>query len=181
MKVATPRMRMFAGPNGSGKSTLKEVLPSALLGVYVNPDDMEKSMRAQGMLEFSAYQVHTDAGAVLSFLRESPLLRKEGLLEQIDGLRFADNHLVFGCVPINSYWASVLSDFIRHRLLENLTSFTFETVMSSPTRWRFSRRPGSTGFAPTCTTWPPKIRPSTFRVWNTGCAWVDIPYRKRKS
>ena len=87
-------MRMFAGPNGSGKSTLKEVLPSALLGVYVNPDDMEKSMRAQGMLDFSAYQVHTDAGTVLSFLRESPLLRKEGLLEQIDGLRFADNQLV---------------------------------------------------------------------------------------
>ncbi len=106
-------MRMFAGANGSGKSTLKEVLPSALLGVYVNPDDMEKSMRAQGMLDFSAYQVHTDAGAVLSFLRESPLLRKAGLLEQIGGLRFADNKLVFGCVSINSYWASVLSDLAQ--------------------------------------------------------------------
>lgn len=146
MKVATPRMRMFAGPNGSGKSTLKEVLPSALLGVYVNPDDMEKSMRAQGMLDFSAYQVHTDAGAVLSFLRESPLLRKEGLLKQIDGLRFADNQLVFGCVPINSYWASVLSDFIRHRLLESRTSFTFETVMSSPDKVAFLQKAREHGF-----------------------------------
>ena len=32
---------MFAGPNGSGKSTLKSVLPSALLGFYLNPDELE--------------------------------------------------------------------------------------------------------------------------------------------
>jgi predicted ABC-type ATPase len=32
---------MFAGPNGSGKSTLKSYLPLALLGVYLNPDEME--------------------------------------------------------------------------------------------------------------------------------------------
>jgi predicted ABC-type ATPase len=35
---------MFAGPNGSGKSTLKSYLPSALLGVYLNPDEMEQKI-----------------------------------------------------------------------------------------------------------------------------------------
>ncbi len=137
---------MFAGPNGSGKSTLKEVLPPELLGVYVNPDDMEKDLRKQGALDFSAYRVRTDAGAVFAFLRQSALLDKAGLRQQIDGLRFVGNKLVFGKVPIHSYWASVLCDFIRHQLLESRTSFTFETVMSSPDKVAFLQKAREHGF-----------------------------------
>ena len=40
-----PRLRMFAGPNGSGKSTLNAVINPSLLGVYVNPDEIEKQIR----------------------------------------------------------------------------------------------------------------------------------------
>ena len=32
---------MFAGPNGSGKSVLKSYLPGPLLGIYLNPDEIE--------------------------------------------------------------------------------------------------------------------------------------------
>jgi hypothetical protein len=39
--MSVPRLRMVAGPNGSGKSTIKSVLPSELLGVYLNPDEIE--------------------------------------------------------------------------------------------------------------------------------------------
>ena len=42
MNTATPRLRMFAGPNGSGKSTFKSVIGSELLGIYINPDEIEK-------------------------------------------------------------------------------------------------------------------------------------------
>ena len=45
----TPHLRMFAGPNGSGKSTIKTVVGSAvgadLLGVYINPDELEEEVR----------------------------------------------------------------------------------------------------------------------------------------
>lgn len=41
MSATTPRLRMFAGPNGSGKSVLKSYLPQELLGVYLNPDEVE--------------------------------------------------------------------------------------------------------------------------------------------
>jgi predicted ABC-type ATPase len=37
----TPRLRMFAGPNGSGKTTIKSVLNRKLLGIYINPDEIE--------------------------------------------------------------------------------------------------------------------------------------------
>ncbi len=44
MNGQVPRLRMFAGPNGSGKSSIQSVIGRELLGVYINPDDIEKSM-----------------------------------------------------------------------------------------------------------------------------------------
>lgn len=41
---------MFAGPNGSGKSTLKSVLIPELLGVYLNPDEIEATIKRTGTL-----------------------------------------------------------------------------------------------------------------------------------
>ena len=49
----TPRLRIFAGPNGSGKSTIKEVIAPALLGIYVNPDEIEKALNEYGLLGIS--------------------------------------------------------------------------------------------------------------------------------
>lgn len=46
---------MFAGPNGSGKSTLKSYLPLALLGVYLNADEMETVIGRLGFLDFNSY------------------------------------------------------------------------------------------------------------------------------
>ena len=51
--MSIPRLRMFAGPNGSGKSTIKGVLPPELLGVYLNPDEIEKDSRKQGFLDLA--------------------------------------------------------------------------------------------------------------------------------
>lgn len=42
--MKTPRLRMFAGPNGSGKSTIKGMVPTELLGVYLNPDEIQKEI-----------------------------------------------------------------------------------------------------------------------------------------
>jgi predicted ABC-type ATPase len=66
-------MRMFAGPNGSGKSTLKSVLPEALLGVYLNPDEMEEEIRAQGFLDFTAHGIGATADEVLPWFKRAVL------------------------------------------------------------------------------------------------------------
>jgi predicted ABC-type ATPase len=122
---------MFAGPNGSGKSTIKEVLEPELLGVYINPDEIEKSIRTSGYLDFSAYGVETVAEEVLAFFSESPFLIKEGCAETAALLRFTDGKLVFNTIAVNAYFASVAADFIRQKLLDSGVTFTFETVMSS--------------------------------------------------
>jgi predicted ABC-type ATPase len=43
---------MFAGPNGSGKTTVKMSLNKSpeWFGLYINPDDVEKTIRDTGSL-----------------------------------------------------------------------------------------------------------------------------------
>lgn len=60
MNGQVPRLRMFAGPNGSGKSSIQAVIGRELLGVYINPDDIEKEIRERGdALDLRAYGVNT--------------------------------------------------------------------------------------------------------------------------
>ena len=127
-------MRVFGGPNGSGKSTLKSVLPAALLGVYLNPDEIERQIRDQGFLDLNVYGVVTTADEVLPFFRDSSLLHSAGLAESAQRVAFADGRLSFTNIALNSYFASVAVEFLRLRLLEQSISFTFETVMSHPSK-----------------------------------------------
>jgi len=61
---------MFAGPNGSGKSTIKSVVPSKLLGVYLNPDEIQKEIEDRGFLDVRHYGVESTREEILSlFLR----------------------------------------------------------------------------------------------------------------
>lgn len=73
---AKPRLRMFAGPNGSGKSTIKEVLPAELLGVYINPDEIEKQLANTRTLDLACYQVKAQHDDFITYLHESTLLEK---------------------------------------------------------------------------------------------------------
>jgi hypothetical protein len=113
MSTAIPRMRKFAGPNGSGKSTIKGVIEPELLGVYINPDDIEKEIVSFGFLDFSFYSVEITADEVLPFFRQSPFLAEAGLADEAGELRFCDDKLSFYAVSDNSYFASVAADFIR--------------------------------------------------------------------
>ena len=104
---------MFAGPNGSGKSTLKSYLPPALLGVYLNPDEMEAEIRRQNFLDLTAYGVTTTAEAARSFFQNSKFLHDAGFGATSRQLTFANSRLEFGAVAVNSYFASIASDFLR--------------------------------------------------------------------
>ena len=146
MTAPVPRLRMFAGPNGSGKSTIKDMLPAQWLGVYINADDIEKSIRNLGALNLSDFQVAANAVDLQQFLAASTLLEKAGLLAQAQQLTLVDNHVQFDGAKVNSYVASVLADFIRHKLLAAKASFTFETVMSSPDKIDFLYKAQKAGY-----------------------------------
>lgn len=125
---------MFAGPNGSGKSTLKAILPKALLGVYLNPDDIEREICHQSFLELSTFRVFATEEEILGFFRKSELLMSAKMEKVVKRLAFADGRLHFVGVRADSYLASVAADFLRQKLLQQRTTFTFETVMSHPSK-----------------------------------------------
>jgi predicted ABC-type ATPase len=137
---------MFAGPNGSGKSTIKGVIGPELLGVYINPDEIEKDILSFDFLDFSVYDVETTADEVIPFFQQSSFLAKVGLEDEADALRFSDDKLSFHDVSVNSYFASVAADFIRQKLLDAGVTFTFETVMSHPDKVAFLKKAQERGF-----------------------------------
>jgi predicted ABC-type ATPase len=140
------RLRMFAGPNGSGKSTFKSIIRPELLGIFINPDEIEKQIRDYDYLNLESYQVESTEQEILDFFINSPLLKAANLRDDARNLRFNDGKLIFFNVEVNAYFASVAADFIRYKLVECSKSFTFETVMSSPDKVESLRKAQSRGY-----------------------------------
>lgn len=146
MKPNQSRIRVFAGPNGSGKSMLKTNLKAEMLGVYINPDEIEKNIKNFGFLNFEEFDVKTNEDEVLEHFLNSSLLQKTNLICEAKLLKFKDQKLDFSAVKINSYFASVAADFIRKNLMKNLKSFSFETVMSSEDKILFLKKANELGY-----------------------------------
>ena len=145
-KIFQPRLRMFAGPNGSGKSTMKSVIKAELLGIYINPDDIEREIKKMDYLDLKPYQVKTTREEILTYFHNSTLLVNAGLNFEALELRFIDDQLDFYGVHVNAYFASVAADFIRQKLIETKKPFTFETVMSSPDKVELLKKAQEAGF-----------------------------------
>ncbi len=137
---------MFAGPNGSGKSVLKSYLPPELLGVYLNPDEIEAGIRRDGWLDFGTLGVETTQEEVLQFFVASDFLKAEGLEDDTRHIGFAGGRLNFAGVAVNAYFASVAVDFLRAKLMEKRSTFTFETVMSHPGKVELLRKARAAGY-----------------------------------
>jgi predicted ATPase len=90
----TPRLRMFAGPNGSGKSTIKSLIGRELLGVYVNPDEIEAEIRLNDVLDLGSYPFETNEKEILEFFNSSTLLGNAGLLDEAARLTYNQRQLV---------------------------------------------------------------------------------------
>jgi predicted ABC-type ATPase len=139
-------MRVFAGPNGSGKSTIKDILPSDLLGYYLNPDDLEKALRISPFLDLNSFQLTVSTQAFQDFLKASTLIRKLGVLSTVQKISVVENVLDVSNVPINAYLASVLVDFLRSKLIKVGQPFTFETVMSAADKLEVLKQAKTRGF-----------------------------------
>jgi predicted ABC-type ATPase len=137
---------MFAGPNGSGKSTIKSVIRPELIGTYINPDELEQQIRERGAVDLGALGVHAAQEEIDAFFESSTLLQRGGLTAAARTIHLRGDSLEFGDVAANSYFASVIADFLRRKLVASGASVTFETVMSSPDKVDFLRAARAQGF-----------------------------------
>lgn len=127
------RLRMFAGPNGSGKSTVKSVVPSAFLGVYLNPDEIEIEVKRNDYYELRGLNLSVTTEEVNQFFDAHPLMERASELDYFGSIKVANDgeFISFADAPFNSYLSAILTDFLRQELIQAGRSFTFETVMSS--------------------------------------------------
>jgi predicted ABC-type ATPase len=141
-----PRMRMFAGPNGSGKSTVKSEIDTSLLGFYINPDDIEKSLHAIHTFDLNPLPIQTSQHEIITFFKESGLFPKIENSEQINHITYQNGIVSFHDLRIDSYLSAIFADFLRHKFLDSRQTFTFETVMSSSDKITLLKKAQSLGF-----------------------------------
>lgn len=132
------RLRVFAGPNGSGKSTLfKQIGSQFNTGYFVNSDDIEKELRSSNFINLDKFGLRLTQEDLDTFLlrpESVSLLDKAHDSGQPIYIALLENLIVDKSEDTHSYEASLITSFIRYHLLEKGTSYSFETVMSHPSK-----------------------------------------------
>jgi hypothetical protein len=103
---------MFAGPNGSGKSVLKSYLPEPLLGVYLNPDEIEAGIKKSGYADIHYFGIQTTKEEMLSAFTGSKFLQEKGFSKAALSLSFEEGRLYFP-PGVGNTKSSLLLDFRR--------------------------------------------------------------------
>jgi predicted ABC-type ATPase len=125
------RLRIFAGPNGSGKSTLYKYLTqiNAFNSYYhINPDLIAKDLSVS--LNLDNWPIEFSSNELIGYLKLSPF---QTLVDYdiADLLAFKDQCISLKDPAFNdSYLAAAISDFLRYKMIQSDSSFSFESVFS---------------------------------------------------
>jgi predicted ABC-type ATPase len=133
----TKRLRVFAGPNGSGKTSLFQyLLKIHAFNMYhhINPDQRAADMRRFGF-NISNWPLEFSSDEFLSYLDSSSF-------QKLVSFRFAEAvQIQEGILSLKpavsseaSYLYAALGDFLRRKMLDSDSSFSFETVFSHPSK-----------------------------------------------
>lgn len=138
----TKRFRLFAGPNGSGKTSLVDQIKKKFnIGYYINADELEAKLIQHKYLICSDFtSVDVSQNEWVNFINEisetDPRLKQ--FPNPIEIIKIIDGILTLkDDTPIHSYIAAIIAEFFRFSLLETDSSFSFETVMSHPSKVAF--------------------------------------------
>lgn len=134
MQKIKKRLRIFAGPNGSGKSTLfEEFSKNYNAGYFINADYLEKILETKGLIDLESFGINASQQDLEDFYQKEnsvSLIQKSEKKGFKINLEIKENFIVSYSKNANSYEGSLISSFLRNKLIENNQSFCFETVMS---------------------------------------------------
>jgi predicted ABC-type ATPase len=125
------RLRIFAGPNGSGKSTLYKYLTqiNAFNTYYhINPDQIAENLLVS--LNLDNWPINFSSNELINYLKLSPFQTLVNY--NISDLVYYENCRIFLKEHSfnNSYLAAAISYFLRHKMIQSNSSFSFESVFS---------------------------------------------------
>lgn len=138
--ASNKRVRIFAGPNGSGKSTLFEAFQSEYkekTGYFVNADLIEKKLLDSSLLDLKILGLVATQADLENFKKlpnSQTLIVKAKTDEHEIDVHIKENCIVDNSIGSHSYEGSFIASFIRHLLVEQHKSFSFESVMSHPSK-----------------------------------------------
>ncbi len=146
------KIRIFAGPNGSGKSTLfHEFSKKYKTGFFVNADILEKRLSESGLIdlkELGLYATQDDLEAFMMLDSSKTLLNKADEAGHLIDIYLRENFIVDASKETHSYEGAFIASFIRHLLIVQNKSFSFETVMSHSSKIDEIRHVVSLGYHP---------------------------------
>lgn len=151
MPEASKRLRVLAGPNGSGKSTvIKKLRSRYYCGYFVNADEIHYLLETKRVLNLNAeYGLNINLDAFSEFLsvEGKSWIDKAYSETRPVNLTFSDNNLLIAKDnTIGKYDAAIAADFVRNQLLAQNNTFTFETVLSHPSKIQFLQKAKDLGY-----------------------------------
>ena len=151
MPEGSKRLRVLAGPNGSGKSTvIKKLRSRYYCGYFVNADEIDSLLDTKRVLNLNAeygLNVHLDAFSEFLSGEGKSWMDKaysEGL--PVNLIFYENNLLIAKNNAIGKYDAAIAADFVRHQLLAQNNTFTFETVLSHTSKIQFLQKARDFGY-----------------------------------
>ena len=135
---------MIAGPNGSGKTTLLHYLRTKFefpLGYCLKPDEIDQEAKT-GRLYLGWQSRILDHEELQTFIRKHPLGRHLAKAS----FNIKNNSITFGGGYRSGYLPLILCDFLRSQWLSANESFTFETVMSHPSKIELFQKAIAAGY-----------------------------------
>ncbi|MCF8243605.1 MAG: zeta toxin family protein [Saprospiraceae bacterium] len=141
------RMRVFAGPNGSGKSAVYNLIQRQFrIGYYINADEIQDKLSVKGFLNLDDYGLQLPQLRFEKYLTESPFAVKASESGLGIHLRLQENVLVSISSKSNSYEAAFIAEMLRWEYLSQGITFSFETVMSHPSKLDIFHRAKEAGY-----------------------------------
>lgn len=149
--MSVPRLRMFAGPNGSGKSSLirlfaREFSANGLFQLhhYINADDLLRDLQSSEGIPFGRFGLSVTGDELRANLEQSNRVVENHPF--LSSLKITNGVLTAPIGASDSYVAAAIADFLREQLLGRGDSFSFETVMSHPSKVEFLARARAKGY-----------------------------------
>jgi predicted ABC-type ATPase len=151
MPERSRRLRILAGPNGSGKSTIvKKIRSSYYCGYFVNADEIQVILDEKKVLNLNSnYGLEVHQESFEKYLSSEGKSWQEKAVKENTPINvyFSDNNIVIKAGRGTAiYDAAIVADFIRLELLAQNNTFTFETVLSHPSKLDFLRNARQRGY-----------------------------------